>query len=228
MDDDLKLLASIPLFQRLDRDRLERLADRSRARSIAAGDVVISQGRPADQLIMVGTGTLGYSRDTMDGRRLRLGAFAGPCIVDKTAVLDGREYTATWTALTAARVFLLPSRDFHTLLDQVPGLRVHIVSWLTRQLRDQQDDLLRAHFTGATTRTAAWLVRAAAGTRRSRIALPGAQQGLAETLGSSRVTINRALHTLAREGLIQIEPAAVVILAPERLAQRAEGWEQNC
>jgi CRP/FNR family transcriptional regulator, cyclic AMP receptor protein len=228
MDEDLKLLASIPLFERLGRVQLLRVADRARRRSLRAGDVLVGQGRPADQLIMVGTGTLGSSRDTMDGRRLRLGTFAGPCTVDKTAVLDGGGYTATWTALTEARVFLLPANDFRTLLDEVPALRQHVTSWLTRQIRNQQDDLLRAHFTGATTRTAAWIVRTAAATRRTRVTLPGAQQGLAETLGTTRVTINRALHTLAREGLIRIEPATVVILAPEQLTQRAQGWDQSC
>jgi CRP/FNR family transcriptional regulator len=94
----------------------------------------------------------------------------------------------------------------------------HVLAQLARQLRDQQDELVRVHFTDATTRTAAWLIRAATGTR---VTLPRAQQGLAETIGASRVTVNRALRALAREGLIRIEPSAVVILAPEQLAHRA-------
>jgi CRP/FNR family transcriptional regulator, cyclic AMP receptor protein len=227
MDDDLALLAAIPLFEGLDHVHLVRVADRSRTRSFTAGDVLVGQGRCADQLIMIGTGTLGSSRDSVDGRRLRLGEFTGPCTVDKAAVLDGRGYTATWTALTEARVFLLPAGDFSALLDDVPPLRRHVFAWLAGQIRDQQDDLLRAHFAGATTRIAAWLNRAAA-RAGTRVVLPGAQQGLAETVGASRVTINRALQALAREGLIRIETAAVVILAPEQLAQRAKGWDEGC
>jgi CRP/FNR family transcriptional regulator, cyclic AMP receptor protein len=222
MDDDLRLLASVPLFAGLDRDQLGRLADRSPARTLAAGDVLVRQGDPADRLIVVGAGALGSSYDTAQGLRLRLGEFNGPCVVDKTAVLDGRGYTATWSAATRARVFLLAGNDFRMLLDTVPALRRHVLHWLADQLRDQQDRLVGVHFTSTTTRTAAWLTRTAAGTA-TRVALPGAQQGLAEILGVSRVTVNRALRTLAREGLIRIEPAAVVIVAPEQLARRGDG-----
>jgi hypothetical protein len=72
------------------------------------------------------------------------------------------------------------------------------------------------------TRVAAWLVRAAAA-GRTRVVLPGAQQGLAETLGASRVSVNRALRGLARAGLGHVEPGAVVVLAPELIARRAAG-----
>jgi CRP/FNR family transcriptional regulator len=66
---------------------------------------------------------------------------------------------------------------------------------------------------------AAWLSRAA---RRpgERVILPAAQAGLAETLGVSRVSVNRALRALARAGLVRVEPGAVVVLAPEPLLRR--------
>jgi len=54
-------------------------------------------------------------------------------------------------------------------------------------------------------------------------ALPGAQQGLAERIGMTRVSVNRALRTLAREGLVRVGPSAVTVLAPELLVLRASG-----
>jgi CRP/FNR family transcriptional regulator len=44
---------------------------------------------------------------------------------------------------------------------------------------------------------------------------------LAESLGLTRVSVNRALGTLAAEGLVTVEPGAVVVLAPELLTLRA-------
>ncbi|HYQ62645.1 helix-turn-helix domain-containing protein [Actinophytocola sp.] len=59
--------------------------------------------------------------------------------------------------------------------------------------------------------------------RRRRCAgRAGAQQGLAEALGLTRVSVNRALGTLADEGLVAVEPGAVVVLAPELLTLRAK------
>ncbi|MEV0839918.1 Crp/Fnr family transcriptional regulator [Actinocatenispora sera] len=54
------------------------------------------------------------------------------------------------------------------------------------------------------------------------VALPGSQQALAELLGVTRVTVNRALARLRRDGLIAVDGGTVRILAPELLARRAD------
>lgn len=217
---DIGVLADVPLFAHLGRARLHRLAAQSIVRVVDADCVVAVRGQPADSLIVVETGTLTATRDTSGGRRLRLGQFPGPCAVDKAAVLDGGGHTATWSAATRARLRLVPARELLTLVDDIPAARRHVLTHLARQLRDQQDDLVRASFADTTIRTAAWLVRAASRSGTT-IVLPGAQQGLAEAIGATRVSVNRALRTLAAEGVISVEPGAVTVLAPELLAHRA-------
>jgi CRP-like cAMP-binding protein len=54
------------------------------------------------------------------------------------------------------------------------------------------------------------------------VPLPGSQQVLAELLGVTRVTVNRALARLRRDGLIAVDGGTVRILAPELLARRAD------
>lgn len=219
MAQDLDALAAVPVFARLDRARLRRLATHSAVRTVTADSVVAVRGQPADHLIVIEAGALTAVHETADGRRLRLGEFIAPRAVDKAAVLDGGGYTATWLAAVRTRLRLVPANELLALIDDVPAARRHILAHLAAQLRDQQESLVQASFADAVTRTAAWLVRTAsqAGTR---IVLPGAQQGLAETIGASRVSVNRALRALARDGLIRIEPGVVVILAPELLAHR--------
>ncbi|MGW0523121.1 Crp/Fnr family transcriptional regulator [Crossiella sp. NPDC003009] len=212
-------LAGVPLFAGLDRARLDRLRATGRAHTVAAGETVARFGEPATALIVVRTGTLTASRDTADGRRLRLGEFAGPCAVDKTAVLDGGGHTATWTAATRAELLLLPAAELLALLEDVPTARRHVLAHLAAQVRTRQDDLVRTHGADAVARIAAWLLTSADGD--TRVLLPGAQQGLGEHLGLSRVTVNRALRALAADGLIAVEPGAVRLLAPELLAARA-------
>ena len=218
---DLGALAAVPLFAGLDQARLVRLAARSSVRVVEADRVVAVRGRPATHLIVVESGALAAVRDTAGGRRLRLGQFAAPCAVDKVAVLDTGGHTATWTAATRARLRFVPARELVTLLDDVPGVRRHVLAHLARDLRHQQDEWVRASFADVTTRVAAWLARAA-GRSGSTVVLPGAQHGLAEAIGATRVSVNRALRTLAAEGLVRVEPGAVTILAPELLARRAD------
>ncbi|WP_460358492.1 Crp/Fnr family transcriptional regulator [Actinoallomurus acanthiterrae] len=55
------------------------------------------------------------------------------------------------------------------------------------------------------------------------VSLPGSQQALADLLGVTRVTINRALARLQHDGLIELHRRTIVILAPELLELRAHG-----
>ena len=212
-------LADVPLLATVDRARLARLAAGAPARMVPAGAVLAVQGQPAVRLLVVETGGVVATRETAAGRRLRLGEFPAPCAVDKSAVLDGGGHTATWIARDRSRVRRLPAAEFIALLDDVPAARRHVLTLLARRVREQQDYLVLASFADATTRTAAWLVRAAA-SRGSRIVVPGGQAGLAEAIGMTRVSVNRALRTLAADGLVRVEPGAVVLLAPELLALR--------
>jgi CRP/FNR family transcriptional regulator len=226
MAQDLDALAAVPLFAPLDRDRLGRLAAHSTVRTVYAGSVVATRGQPSTHLIVIEAGALTAAHETVHGERLRLGEFVAPSAVDKAAVLDARGYTATWQASTRSRIRLVPSDQLLAVIDDIPAARRHVLTHLSQRLRDQQDDLVLTSFADAATRTAAWLVRAASRTG-SRIVRPGAQQGLAEAIGMSRVSVNRALRTLAREGLIRVEPGTVVLLAPELLALRASQDQQR-
>jgi CRP/FNR family transcriptional regulator, cyclic AMP receptor protein len=211
------VLADVPLFSSLTPDVLDRLAAVAATRDVAADTVVAVRGEPARYLVVAESGGLTAVLETAGGRRRRLGEFPAPCAVDKAAVLDGGGHTATWVTTARSRLRLVPATEFLALVD-VPAVRAHVFTRLAGQLRAQQEDLVLTSFADAPTRVAAWLVRAAT----PRVRLPGAQQGLAEALGLTRVSVNRALGTLADEGLVAVEPGAVVVLAPELLALRAK------
>lgn len=211
------MLADVPLLATLDPARLSRLAAVSVTRTVDADEVVATRGARATHLIVAETGGLTAVHETAAGHRRRLGEFPAPCAVDKAAVLDGGGHTATWLTTARSTLTFAPAAEFLALVD-VPTVRAHVFTQLAAQLRTQQDDLVLTSYADATTRVAAWLVRAAA----PRVLLPGAQHGLAETLGLTRVSVNRALRTLATEGLVAVEPGAVVVLAPELLTSRAK------
>lgn len=73
----------------------------------------------------------------------------------------------------------------------------------------------------AEARLAAWLLEEAATAAGGRVPLPGTQAGLADLLGVTRVTVNRALARLRRDGLVEVGARSVTVLAPELLGRRA-------
>jgi CRP/FNR family cyclic AMP-dependent transcriptional regulator len=217
-------LATVPLFRRIDAERLQRVAARSAVRTLDDGSVVAVRREPASHLLVVESGALAACHERADGRRVSLGIYDAPCAVDKAAVLDSGGYTATWRAVGRTLVRRIPRQEVLSLIDDLPQARRHVLTVLAAQVRHHQIERVRASLDDATTRVAALLVRAAA-THGRRIPLPYGQQGLGEEIGATRVTTNRALRNLVREELIHIEPGAVVVLAPELLARKAASSE---
>jgi CRP/FNR family transcriptional regulator, cyclic AMP receptor protein len=220
---DWRSLARIPLLGMLTEVRLRMLWARSRPRHCAAQEVLLSAGDPATHLLLLLQGRVAATVTTVAGRIVHFGEFAAPCALDKVAVIDGGGHTATLTALTACAVRSLPRDLVHALIDSAPATRRHVLRVLADHARREQARFAATFALSTEARLAAWLLEQAGRTSDGRVTLPGSQEGLADLLGVTRVTISRALARLRRDGLILVGRGRVDIVAPELLGLRARG-----
>lgn len=146
----------------------------------------------------------------------------GPCVIDKAAVLDGGTHTATWMASASCQVRLLPADLLRELIAEVPPLRDHVLRHLSEQVNRDRRARVRRAAPQPVAQIADWLAESMRA-QGMRITLTGAQQGLGEEIGLSRVTVNRALRVLAEAGAVRIEPGVIVVLDPRRLIAAANG-----
>ena len=214
---DVSALAAVPLLSILEPARLERLARGCPARDIPAGGTVARVGDPARHLVVLESGTLSGRYDASDGTRIRFATVTAPCVVDKAAVLGGGTHTASWAAVSACRIRLFPADLLRDLIDEVPALRDHVLRHLSAQVNHDRRARVRSAASGPVARVADWITETS-GMADRRIRLVGAQQGLGEELGLSRVSVNRALRTLSRAGAIRVEPATIIVLNPAAVA----------
>ncbi len=187
----------------LPRFRVDELAREFPVRVVPAGQVVARSGDLATYLIIVESGSLAAVHETAAGGRVRLAGMPGPCTLDKAATLHEPVHTATWTATTACRMRLLPARVLRQLLNQEPALREHVLRYLAAEVNAHRRSRRRRAASDPIAQVADWLVEME-GAVGSSIPLPAGQQGLGEELGLSRVTVNRALSSLAAAGAIQV------------------------
>ena len=229
MDDAfaIQALAGCPLFGLASESMLAPLAGRLRRRRFRRDEVIFHQGDPGDSLHIVGTGAVKIVLPSTEGEEaiiatLRPGDFFG-----ELALLDGAPRSATATAVEQSETLALPRAIFSELLDSVPGLRDALLVGLARELRRVTNHVEELHFLDLAGRLAMRLTRLAheAGSDTEghvRLDWPYTQSDLAAMIGGTRQSVNRLLSELVGDGLISIEPDALVIRDVGRLARRAE------
>jgi CRP/FNR family transcriptional regulator, cyclic AMP receptor protein len=223
----VKALARCPLFARADERILASLANRLRRRRFRKGEVIFHQGDPGDSLHVVVSGAVKIVLPSAEGEEaiiatLRTGDFFG-----ELALLDDSPRSATATSLEPTELLVLPRGVFMDLLDTLPGLRDALLAGLARELRRLTGHVEELHFLDLAGRLAMRLTRLAYESEPDaegsvRLEWPYTQSDLAAMIGGTRQSVNRLLSELVDEGLISIQPDALVINDVARLARRAE------
>jgi CRP/FNR family transcriptional regulator len=218
------LLGEVPLFAELPPATLERLARESRLRRFPRGQVLCSEGDPGESLLVLEEGRVRISRYSAGGQEVVLAAVEAPAAFGELALIDGAPRSATITAQTAVRVRVLGREAVQGLIAREPSVAMGLLRAVTAMVRATNEKLADVLSLDVPGRVAKWLLARAAthGARRPEgIAVPlGLSQGeLAAELGTTRVSVNKALKGFEARGAIalDLEHDRVVLRDPEEL-----------
>lgn len=129
-DEKLKLLKTVPLFASCGAREVERLGMLLEEVDIPAGRILFNQGDIAQELFIVVSGQVRVERD---GRVLAVrgpGEFFG-----EIALVAEGPRTATATCITDCRFLVLVHRDFHSVMDEFPKLKMQVLETLAKRVR---------------------------------------------------------------------------------------------
>ena len=148
-------LSRVPLFSRLDRKNLRKLARLCVPRSFAAGDPVLEEGAMGLGLFLVTSGRIDIFRSSAD-REVQLGTAVGGDILGEIALVDDQPRTASAVAREDTECLLLTRDSFDTLVKKEPEIAWCIVPGLTERIRQlherlSDDDRLAAELPDAVT-----------------------------------------------------------------------------
>lgn len=221
-----ELLADVPLFAALDDGAAAALRGAMRRRTMHRGDVLFHEGDQGDALYVVLEGKIKIGLTAADGRENMLAVLGPGEMFGELSLFDPGPRTAAATALSDAELAELPHDALRPLLTGHPEVASHLLQALARRLRRTNEAMADLVFSDVPGRVAKALLDLA-----DRFGEPGpdglhvahglTQEELAQLVGASRETVNKALADFAARGWIRIEARAVVVHDQERLARRA-------
>ncbi|WP_414689789.1 Crp/Fnr family transcriptional regulator [Nocardioides sp.] len=223
---DNDVLRQAPLFSALDDESMAALHASMSETKLRRGDVLFHEGDSGDKLYVVLDGKVKLGRTSSDGRENLLAIMGPGQMFGELSLFDPGPRSATVTAVTDATFASLSHEDLLKWLDGRPVVARGLLAQLAGRLRKANDVVADLVFSDVPGRVAKALLDLA--DRFGRTADDGVhvhhdltQEELAQLVGASRETVNKALADFAQRGWIKLEARAVVLLDTVRLARRA-------
>ncbi|MCW1249674.1 Crp/Fnr family transcriptional regulator [Acaricomes phytoseiuli] len=223
---DIEVLRRAPLFATLDDEAFRLLTDELAEVDLARGASVFHEGDQGDQLYFIVSGKVKLGRTAPDGRESLLAILGPGELFGEMALFDPSPRTATATAVSETRLAALRNESLRALLQSRPEVSAQLLQALARRLRRTNDSLSDLVFSDVPGRVAKALIDLSE--RFGRPAIDGilvahelTQEELAQLVGASRETVNKALAEFVQRGWLRLEARAVVILDVNRLRQRS-------
>jgi CRP-like cAMP-binding protein len=134
-DTKVKALKGAPLFEGLSRKELAQLARVSEDLEVEPGTVLCEEGEIGHEFFVIVDGKVKITRK---GRRVSVRG--GGDFVGEIALIEDVPRTATVTAETPVRLFVLTRKDFRHLLDEQPSVERKVMRVLARRLAEVSSD----------------------------------------------------------------------------------------
>jgi CRP/FNR family cyclic AMP-dependent transcriptional regulator len=223
VNDDVR---QAPLFAALEDEAAAALQASMVDVSLRRGQVLFFEGEEGDRLYIVSSGKIKLGRTSSDGRENLLAVLGPGEMFGELSLFDPGPRTATATAVTDARLKGLGHDDLHPWLDSRPEVAAPLLKALAQRLRRTNENLADLVFSDVPGRVAKALLDLAKrfGVQADdglHVTHDLTQEELAQLVGASRETVNKALAEFQQRGWIRHEARAVVLLDVERLSRRA-------
>lgn len=220
------LLRRIPLFRRLPPSARARVAEVARIKSYDRGDLIFSEGDPADAFMAIVSGRVKVFKSTPAGKEIILEIFGGGDPLGAVAVYEGVPFPASALTLEPTECLRIEQGAFFRLLEQDPALVRGLLSGLTLRLAELTRRLAEVSGARVDARFARLFLKLCDQIGRSErggvfVPMPLSRQELADLTGTTIETAIRIMSRWQKEDVLHTEKDGFVILDRAALDEAA-------
>jgi CRP/FNR family cyclic AMP-dependent transcriptional regulator len=224
--DAAKALAGTTLFGVLEPDALAEIAQRTVARKYRKGSILFVQGEEGERCFAIVSGTVKLSAYHADGREAVLAVLGPGDVFGELALFDEAPRSADATALEDAELLSLDRSALNEAVATHPEIATALLRVLGRRLRQANEAFQDIAFFDVPGRVARRLADLADSygvevDEGVMIDIFLSQESLAQMVGATRESVNKALALLKRRGLVARSGKRYYVSDVGRLRSRA-------
>ena len=226
MPQEEEVVRRAPLFTALDEAAAISLRASMDTVKIAKGSILFKEGDDGEHLYVIIDGKLKLGTSSGDGRENLLSILGPGEMFGELSLFDPGPRTSTATAVTDAKLLSLSHEKVIPWLKQNPEVSLQLLTRLSQRLRRTNEAVGDLVFSDVPGRVAKALIDL--GDRFGKTTPEGllvnhdlTQEELAQLVGASRETVNKALADFAGRGWLKLDGRSVLITDVERLGKRS-------
>jgi len=223
---DTGVVMQAPLFAALDGGTAEQLILSMSTREFPKGKEIFHEGDPGDSLYVITQGKVKLGRRSPDGRESLLSVLGPGEMFGELSLFDPGPRLTSATTMNDTILIALHNEDLRTFISRHPEVAMQMLAGLARRLRRTNEGLSDLVFTDVPGRVAKALLDLSARFGQPyksgvRVTHDLTQEELAQLVGASRETVNKALADFAARGWLVLGAKSVTLLDTDRLVRRA-------
>jgi len=222
---DDSIVRKAPLFTALDDASAASLRSSMESVKLHKGAILFSEGDEGDHVYVIVEGKLKLGTSSGDGRENLLSVLGPGEMFGELSLFDPGPRTSTATAVTDVRLLSLGHDQVIPWVTKHPQVALELLGRLAQRLRRTNEVVGDLVFSDVPGRVAKALIDL--GERFGQETDEGlyvnhdlTQEELAQLVGASRETVNKALADFAGRNWIRLDGRAVLVLDLERLSKR--------
>ena len=221
-----KILARAGMFQGVELSAVAALTSQLHAVDFPCGHTVFAEAEPGDRLYIIISGKVKIARRSPDGRENLLTVMGPSDMFGDLSIFDPGPRASSATTITEVRAVSMGRDVLRAWIADRPEIAEQLLRILARRLRRTNNNLADLIFTDVPGRVAKQLLKLAQrfGSQEGdalRVTHDLTQEEIAQLVGASRETVNKALGDFAHRGWIRLEGRSVLIRDCEQLARRS-------